>query len=237
MTSFHDFDARHAVLFDLDGTIIDSRQGIISTLHHVIAELGHRPDFTVDLTWVVGPPLSELMAHVLEYYGEYRVDEGIALYRARYQAAGRFDTPVFPGMARLLRDLARSPVRIYTATSKPAFLARDILQTHGLDDCFDRICGAHDDDSGGEKPEMIARIMKENHLDPALTLMIGDRKFDIHGAHANRLRSVGALWGYGGERELTEAGSDLLISHPQELGDAIHQQLRALAPVNQRSPS
>ncbi|WP_029604624.1 HAD hydrolase-like protein [Kozakia baliensis] len=231
MASFHDFDSRYAVLFDLDGTIIDSRQGIISTLHHVIQTLGHQPDPSVDLTWVVGPPLSELMAHVLAHYGEDRVERAVEIYRARYQVAGRFDTPLFPGMAKLLRDLAASPVRLYTATSKPAFLARDILEMHGLENCFDRICGANDDDSGGEKPEMIARILAEYKASPERALMIGDRRFDINGAHANKLRTVGVLWGYGGEKELTEAGADVLVAEPQDLDETIRAQLHALARV------
>ncbi len=132
-------------------------------------------------------------------------------------------------MAELLRDLARSPIRIFTATSKPAFLARQILTEHGLDTCFDAIHGASDNDSGGEKPEMIARIIAEEGLAPHRTLMIGDRRFDISGAHANKLRGLGVLWGYGGVEELTEAGADLLVETPDGLAAAIRGQFQALS--------
>lgn len=227
MTVFDEFTSDCAVLLDLDGTIIDSRHGIVSTLHHVIETLGHIPDRSRDLTWVVGPPLAELMAEVLSAYGETRVEEGVALYRERYQAVGRHQTPPYPGMVDLLHRLAASPLRLYTATSKPAFLARDILIEHGLDGLFEQVCGACDDESGGEKPEMIARIMKDHDIQPGNAIMVGDRRFDIVGAHANRLRGIGVLWGYGGESELTEAGADHLCVSPADLELAIANQLRA----------
>ncbi|WP_279379575.1 HAD hydrolase-like protein [Asaia prunellae] len=157
------------------------------------------------------------------------MDKAVALYRRFYEETGRFQTPLFPQFSILLRRLERSPVRIFTATSKPASLALSILKNHGLDECFDTVHGAADDDTGGEKPEMIARIIHQEGLDPARTLMIGDRRFDIFGAHANRLRAIGVLWGYGGKDELTEAGADLLVSSPDDLPLAIDGQLRALS--------
>ncbi|GAB6854293.1 HAD hydrolase-like protein [Asaia astilbis] len=229
MSEFDNYTSDHSILFDLDGTIIDSRIGIIETLHKVVSALGHKPDLSIDLTWVVGPPLAELMAEVISAYGETRVNEAITLYRRFYDETGRFQTLVFPAMAELLRDLARSPIRIFTATSKPAFLARQILTEHGLDTCFDAIHGASDNDSGGEKPEMIARIIAEEGLAPHRTLMIGDRRFDISGAHANKLRGLGVLWGYGGVEELTEAGADLLVETPDGLAAAIRGQFQALS--------
>lgn len=229
MSDFSGYSSACALLFDLDGTIIDSRVGIVSTLHAVIAALGHTPDPQIDLTWVVGPPLAELMEEVIGAYGDRRVAEAIALYRHFYAERGRFLTPVFPEMDRLLRTLKDSAIRIFTATSKPASLARQILEQHGLDSCFEAICGAGDDDSGGEKPEMIARIACKYGLTPRRTLMIGDRRFDISGAHANQIRGLGVLWGYGGAAELTAAGADMLVETPGALGDAIIGQFEALS--------
>lgn len=227
MISFHDFDPEFAVLFDLDGTIIDSRQGIVATLHHVIESFGHQPDHNRDLTWVVGPPLNELMAEVLRPYGETRVAEGVDRYRMRYQTHGRHDTPLFPQIAPLLRTIAASPVRLFTATSKPAFLAHDILAAHGLNTLFDKVCGANDDESGAEKPEMIAKILSDHAIPAHKALMIGDRRFDITGAHANHLRNIGVLWGYGDADELAEAGADVLCPTPDSLETMIHTQLTA----------
>lgn len=229
MSEFDQYTSDHAILFDLDGTIIDSRIGIIETLHGVVRALGHEPDLSTDLTWVVGPPLAELMAEVIRPYGETRVIEAVGHYRRLYDENGRFQTPVFADIAQLLRRLAHSPVKLFTATSKPASLARHILAQHGLDGCFDAIHGAADDDSGGEKPEMIARIVRQEALSPCRTLMIGDRRFDISGAHANRLRALGVLWGYGGADELTNAGAETIVDRPDQLEHAIHAQFRALA--------
>ncbi|GBQ91617.1 phosphoglycolate phosphatase [Asaia krungthepensis NRIC 0535] len=169
------------------------------------------------------------MAEVIGAYGDDRVAQAVSLYRGFYDESGRFQTPVFPHMADLLGNLARSPIRLFTATSKPASLAREILVTHGLEGCFDRIHGAADDDSGGEKPEMLARIMAEEGLQANKTLMIGDRRFDISGAHANKLRGLGVLWGYGGEKELTEEGADILVPTPADLPSAILGQFDALS--------
>lgn len=229
MTIFTSLPERTAVLFDLDGTIIDSRAGIIATIHRVIAELGHEPDHSVDLTWVVGPPLTDLIGQVIAHYGDTRTDHAIALYRAFYQDVGVPSTPLFPHMAGYLGALSASETRLYLATSKPAVLARQILARHGLDACFDAICGANPDDTGAEKPEMIAGILRDYDLPPERCVMIGDRRFDISGAHANAMRAIGVLWGYGGEAELTEAGADAIVTVPDGLPDAIERQLRLSA--------
>jgi len=232
MQSLRSLPSGTAILFDLDGTIIDSRAGIIATLHRVIAELGHEPDPSIDLTWVVGPPLSDLIGQVLAHYGETRVDLAITLYRHFYQEAGVPNTPVFPHIETIVRDIAASGAGLYLATSKPAVLARQILERHCLASCFDEIHGANPDDSGAEKPEMIAALIRRHGLKKHDCLMIGDRRFDISGAHANGVRGIGVLWGYGGLKELTEAGADMIVSTTADLPDAIQQQFLASAHVS-----
>lgn len=227
MSYFSNYTSDYSVLFDLDGTIVDSRSGIVSTLHRVLSDLGHSPDPKLDLAWVVGPPLTELIAQVLLQYHDFRIDEAIALYRHHYDLTGRFSAPVFPGMRALLCELAASEIRLFTATSKPAGLAKQILEMNGLDSCFEAICGAAEDDSGGEKPEMIKRIMKGYGLISQHTLMVGDRRFDISGAHANRIRGIGVLWGYGSEDELISAGADMLVETSEALHAGLHEQFHA----------
>ncbi|WP_323991138.1 HAD hydrolase-like protein [Nguyenibacter sp. L1] len=219
---------RHdAVLLDLDGTIVDSRAGIIGSLHDSLRDLGHEPDPQVDLTWVVGPPLHDLVARVLEHYGDDRAEEAVRLYRYHYERQGMHRSAVFAGMDTVIETVAQSGARLFLATSKPVHLARAILDLRGLTRYFTALYGAQPDDSGAEKPELIACLLHEQGVPAARAVMVGDRRFDISGAHANHVRALGALWGYGGEEELTEAGADALVNDPGELLGAIRTQLAA----------
>lgn len=221
------FQKSHTVLFDLDGTIVRSRDGIVDSIHALLRDLGHEPDMSMDLTWVVGPPLEELIGHVLAHYGDDRVQEAMALYRKHYESEGMHKSPVFDHMRNVIETLSTEGVRLFIATSKPRHLARKILHLRNLVQYFDGLSGARADDSGAEKPELIASLLREHDVRREDALMIGDRRFDISGAHANHVRALGVLWGYGSREELTEAGADALVSQPSELLDAIRQQFAA----------
>ncbi|GBQ90137.1 phosphoglycolate phosphatase [Acetobacter nitrogenifigens DSM 23921 = NBRC 105050] len=216
-----------AVLFDLDGTIVDSRTGIIDSLHGTLRDLGHEPDPSHDLTWVVGPPLRDLIGEILNHYGDDRCDEAMAFYRARYEAEGMFRTPVFSGMREAIDVIGSHGRRLFIATSKPIHLARAILEQHGLLSRFEHVYGARPDDSGAEKPELIAAALHEQGLDKRRVVMIGDRRFDISGAHANGVRGLGVSWGYGGQTELEDAGAEGIVDHPDDLPAAVEQHLHA----------
>ncbi|GBQ91982.1 phosphoglycolate phosphatase [Gluconacetobacter johannae DSM 13595] len=218
---------RDAVLLDLDGTIVDSRAGIIGSLHDSLRDLGHEPDPKEDLTWVVGPPLHDLVARVLEHYGDDRAEEAVKLYRYHYERHGMHRSPVFTGMQEVIESVVSSGARLFLATSKPVHLARAILDLRGLTKYFTALYGARPDDSGAEKPELIADLLREHAIPTNRAVMVGDRRFDISGAHANHIRALGVLWGYGGETELTEAGADGLVNDPGELLSAIREQLAA----------
>ncbi|ACI50006.1 Haloacid dehalogenase domain protein hydrolase [Gluconacetobacter diazotrophicus PA1 5] len=219
---------RHdAVLLDLDGTIVDSRAGIIGSLHDSLRDLGHEPDPEEDLTWVVGPPLHDLVARVLQHYGDDRAEEAVRLYRYHYERHGMHRSAVFAGMQDVIETVAASGARLFLATSKPVHLARAILDLRGLTKYFTALYGARPDDSGAEKPELIGQLLREHAIATGRAVMVGDRRYDISGAHANHVRALGALWGYGGEEELTEAGADALVADPGELLAAIRSQLAA----------
>lgn len=221
--AFHDA----AVLFDLDGTIIDSRVGIIDCLHRMLRELGHEPDSRHDLDWVVGPPLRDLIGEILRHYGDTRCDEAMALYRKHYEADGMKRTPVFTGMREVITSLAAAGARLFIATSKPSFLAQAILERNGLLSHFQQVYGARPDDSGAEKAELIASVLHDHAIEKHSALMIGDRRFDISGAHANGVRALGVAWGYGGPGELLDAGPEAIAAMPTELPDLAAEQIAA----------
>ena len=218
-----------AVLLDLDGTLLASRDGIITCLRAALHELGHEPDPAEDLDWVIGPPLPDVMARLLAGLGDDRVEAAIVAYRGHYESSGVLHSPLFPDVPALMRQLANDGRRVFLATSKPLHLARRILERHGLTRYFDGFYGARPDDTGAEKPELIASLLAQEAVDPRRAVMVGDRRYDVSGAHANGMRAIGALWGYGGRAELEAAGADALAESPALLFGIIEDQLSAAA--------
>lgn len=210
-----------AVLLDLDGTLTDSRSGIVGSCWAALRALGHEPDPKIDLTYVVGPPMEDVMGGLLAHYGDTRVEQAVAAYRAHYGEVGLFDNAVYDGIEPLLADLRAAGRRVCLATSKRTVFARRILVHFRLDGYFDGIYGAEPGGARDHKPELIAHVLAAESIDPATAVMVGDRRYDITGAHANRVRAIGVLWGYGGRAELEQAGADLLVATPTELTAAL----------------
>jgi phosphoglycolate phosphatase len=206
------------VLLDLDGTLVESGPGIIAHIRHAMRVVGHELDPAEDLSWVVGPPLHDIFSRLLDPFGGgERVEAAAASYRESYDSAGYLMTPPYPAIPPVLAALRDAGFALLVATSKPAAVARRILAHVGLAGHFRAIYGAAADGVLAHKPELIAYILATQGLDPAATIMVGDRRFDISGAHANEVRAIGVLWGYGGREELEQAGADALAEVPADL--------------------
>jgi phosphoglycolate phosphatase len=206
-----------AALFDLDGTLVESGPAIIANIRHAMAAVGHPLDPAEDLTWVVGPPLADIFARLLNPVGGARAAEAAAIYRRTYDSVGMFESVVYPGIGEMLAGFRDAGWTMLVATSKPHAVARRLLQHFDLAGNFVAIHGAGPDGALAHKPELIAHVLSTHGLAAAGTVMIGDRSFDIFGAHANGLRAVGVLWGYGDREELEQAGADGLAGAPEEL--------------------
>ncbi|TPG57498.1 HAD family hydrolase [Roseomonas nepalensis] len=208
---------RRAVLLDLDGTLVDSRPGILGSYAAALRALGHEPDPAVDLTWVIGPPLDDVMGEVLAHYGDDRAAEAVAAYRADYNARGYLGSTPYPGIAEALAALRAEGFALHVATSKRTVPARLILEHLGLDAMLDGIHGSEPGGALDHKPELLAAVLARTGLAPEGCVMVGDRRFDIAGAQANRVRCIGVLWGFGARDELERAGADRLAGSPGEL--------------------
>jgi phosphoglycolate phosphatase len=204
------------LLIDLDGTLIDSRPGIAASLEAALRALGHTPDPAFDITPMIGPPLPSVIGRVLAHYDDDRVDAGIDAYRAHYGDVGLRQFSLYPGIAETLPVLAERQ-RCFVVTSKRTIYATRIIETLGFMTFLGGVYGTEPDGSLDDKADLIAAVMHRESLDPADTVMVGDRLHDIHGAHANSMRAIGVLWGYGSEAELEQAGADALIGSPSEL--------------------
>jgi phosphoglycolate phosphatase len=209
-----------AALFDLDGTLVESGPGIATAVRGAMAALGHALDPDADLSWVVGPPLADVFARLLTPLGAtQKIDAAMAHYRDAYNNGPAYSAPLYRGIRPMLAAFREAGWELFVATSKPEQVARRIIAHHRLQPPFRTVHGAIDDNTRAHKPELIAYILEQEALDPRRTVMIGDRSFDISGAHANEIRAIGVLWGYGGAAELEQAGADAIAGNPAELLD------------------
>jgi phosphoglycolate phosphatase len=204
-----------AVLLDLDGTLSDSRPGIVACFRHMVSELGHDPATAGDLTWAVGPPIAVSIARLLAQYGDERLDQGLAIYRAHYSAVAIYDCTVYPGVLDMLAAVRDAGHVMCIATSKRRDFAERVIDYLGLRAYLRAVYGAEPGGGLDQKRDLLAHILGREGFSPTDTVMVGDRIHDIEAARANHLRSIGAAWGYGGREELQAAGADKIAAAPQ----------------------
>lgn len=204
------------LFFDMDGTLIDSEPGIVGGIVHTFDRLGQMLPSMDQLRGWIGPPLRDSFH---ERFGgdEAMVEQALALYRERYDSVGWTEHSVFPGIAEVIPALQAAGHRMAVVTSKNERFARRIVEHLPFGGCFEEVVGASDDGARRFKPDLVAEALRRTHLTPADCIMIGDRRMDIEGARAHGLRSIGVLWGFGDEAELTRAGADVLAQHPADL--------------------
>ena len=210
-----------SVLLDLDGTLIDSQPGIFASCLAALRALGHEPDETLDIKRFIGPPLEDTMRVLLQTYEDDRVDEAVAAYRRYYGESGFLGSEPYPGIGSSLGEMQQAGLRIYLATSKRETFAKRILQHLGFATYFDGIHGSIPGGGLDHKPELLAHILSQRDVSPSRSLMVGDRRHDISGAHAVGMRSLGVLWGYGTRDELETAGADRLVESTADLARTV----------------
>jgi phosphoglycolate phosphatase len=184
------------VIFDLDGTLTDSADGIVSSFRHALGEIGAAvPEGDLSRR-LVGPP----MHHTLSAMGlGDRADEAIAAYRADYTTRGWAMNSLFDGIPDLLTDLRAAGVRLAVATSKAEPTARQIIEHFGLDQHFEVIAGASADGVRASKADVVAHALAQLKPIPPSVLMVGDRSHDVEGASAHGIDTVVVEWGYGAD--------------------------------------
>ena len=205
---------KKTILFDLDGTLTDSGEGIINCAILALQHFGLPIPERKTLRVFVGPPLHETFIK----FGvpADKADEAVAVYRSRYIPIGMFENAPYPGIRELLETLKAQGHRLYVATSKPEWMAEEILKKFQLDSYFDLICGATMDTSRTEKSQVIAYLL-EQAGDASNAIMVGDTKYDVIGAAAHGIPTVGVAWGYGEVADMQEAGAAAIATTTQEL--------------------
>ena len=195
------------ILFDLDGTLTDPREGITRSVQYALAKLGiDEPDLTA-LEHFIGPPLLQC------FMSTYALDEAtgwqaVNYYRERFRVTGLCENQVFDGVEALLAALVAQGRTLYVATSKPTVFAEEIARHFGFDRYFKRIYGSELDGTRTNKVELLAHVLESERLAPHSTLMIGDRKHDLIGARRNGLQAVAVGYGFGSREELLGEAPD-----------------------------
>ena len=202
----------HTILFDLDGTLTDSQEGITKSVQYALAHFGIEVEDLASLRRFIGPPLTESFK---AFYGmdDHDAQVGLVKYRERFTDVGWAENAVYPGIAELAADLKKAGKRLLLATSKPEVQALKIMEHFGLSAHFDLICGpALNAPDGYGKADVIRDALRRaNVTDLTGIVMVGDRRHDVEGAHAVGLPCIGVLYGYGEREELAACHADCIV--------------------------
>lgn len=207
----------HTILFDLDGTLTDSGEGIMNSVEYALNKYGIKVENREQLRTFVGPPLAEQFS---KFCG-FSVEEGhkaVEVYREYYQVKGIFENSVYEGIPEVLRKLKDRGYQICMATSKPEKFAKMIAEHFGFAEYFDVIAGSLMDGGRVHKADVIEFVLEQCGVtDRKTVLMVGDRCYDIIGAQTAGTHSMGVLFGYGSREELEEAGAELIAETPADI--------------------
>lgn len=209
------------VLLDLDGTLVDSAPGIVSTLAFTLEKLGKPVPALKDLLRWVGPPLPESF-RVRSGFTPEEIVIAIEIYRDRYLNVGAYDAKLFDGVADLLQGLTRAGTHIALATSKPLTPASIMLEHFTIAPFFDVVAAAADDESRGKKEQVIEDALRDlvaKNLPVDNIIMVGDRIHDVEGAAVHDIDTIMVRWGYGGPEEWAQAHQ--VVDTPRQLHQAL----------------
>ena len=205
---------KKAILFDLDGTLTDSGEGIINCAILALKYFGCPIPSREEMRVFVGPPLHE--SFIRHGVPADQAEEAIRIYRSRYIPIGAYENTPYPGIRELLETLKAKGHKLYVATSKPEEMSIKILEHFDLAKYFDQICGATMDTSRSSKEAVIAYLLEQNGCSDNM-IMVGDTKFDILGASAHGIPAIGVSWGYGRVEEMQAAGAAAIACSMEEL--------------------
>jgi len=220
-------------LFDLDGTLTDPKEGITTCVQYALHSLGiEEPDLD-RLESFIGPPLKDSF---MEFYGmdEEQAQAAVKKYRERFNDKGLFENEIYPGIAPMLQMLSEKGFRLAVASSKPTVFVEKILEHFGIRQYFKVVVGSELDGSRTSKDQVVMEALRQLFgAKPILyheVYMIGDRRFDVEGARAMKVESVGVTYGYGGMEELREAHADYIVESVEELREFLLRELCEVRP-------
>lgn len=205
------------IIFDLDGTLSDSRKGIYNATFFMCEKMGIQTPTTGQLTDLIGPPLQEGLRKVFGLDDKY-IDIAVKTFREYYSEKGLFENELFPGVVSLLSTLAKEGRQLYIATSKFEIYAWKVLQFFKIQGYFADIAGADYNGLKAGKDSLILTLLQRNGIsDPDNIVLIGDSKYDIEAAGSLGIDSIGVAYGFSSFEEMTGYNPDYIVSNIDEL--------------------
>ena len=209
------------IIFDLDGTLTDSGEGITKAAQYALKHFGIEVEDLNDLRKFVGPPLRDSYKNFYDFDDE-KAEIGITKFREYYTDKGIYENKVYDGVEETLKELKDNGKKLIVATSKPEVHAKVVLDHFDLAKYFDFIGGADLEETRVRKSDVIKYSMENVGIDDlSKVIMVGDREHDIIGAKENNIKSIGVLYGYGDVVELTQARADYVVEKPQDIIDIV----------------
>ena len=206
--------SKKAILFDLDGTLTDSAEGILNSVTMVLKHYNIPLPDAQGMRVFIGPPLHDKFVEFGVPIEE--ADASVELFRSRYNTIGKFENKPYPGIPEMLQKLKDAGHHLMVATSKPEITAIEVLEHFDIAKYFDHICGATMDRSRDSKEQVIAYLLEKEAYDcPAV--MVGDTAYDVVGAAAHSIPCIGVSWGYGNVQEMVSAGASCIADSVEEL--------------------
>lgn len=205
-----------AVLFDFDGTLADSSEGIFKSLIYAFQCDGKPAPDEATLRKFIGPPIYDSFKNLFGYT-DGKIDFMIEKYRERYRKTGYSETRIYDGIPELLCALREKGIKIATASSKPTVFIKQILVEHGLYGCFDYVGGTQFDNISSDKSAILQAAMDALGVSAQETVMVGDRLFDIRGAKGVGVPCIAVLYGFGSRAEFEEYGAEYIAQTPAEV--------------------
>ncbi|WP_321391516.1 HAD-IA family hydrolase [uncultured Desulfuromusa sp.] len=200
------------VIFDLDGTISDSSEGIFQSFNYALDKMNIATISRTEVNRYIGPPLNDSFRSLLGTDDDDMVDEAVRFFRNDYTTVGYKINQLYAGIDDALLELNNSGYRLLIATSKKTETARDVLSYFQMDHYFQGIYGGA---SEIPKPELVQHILAEHKCSKDISVLVGDTHFDIHAAKMNNISSIGVTWGFGEIVDISMA--DVMINSPGEL--------------------
>lgn len=206
------------VLFDLDGTLTDSAEGVIRSAQYMQEKMGIEKWADEDLKFIVGPPLMKTFTEDFAMDAE-TAETALAHFRERYTTVGLFENKLYPGIEEMLTALRKKDKRLAVATSKKEETAVRILEHFGVAKYFEVIGGDNRAAGRDNKAKVIAYVLEQMRAEKTDVVMVGDRKFDVEGAHAMGIPCVAVEYGYGNREEFLACGADVVVAAPEDVAE------------------
>jgi len=205
------------ILFDLDGTLTDSGEGIINSVKYALDKMNIQPPDNTVLKNFIGPPLSVSFREFCNFNSE-QTEKAIAYYREYFPEKGIFENRVYDGIPSVLESLKSKNYTLIVATSKPEVYAKRILKHFDIAKYFDIIAGSTLTEERNSKSKVLEYAFSKAGInDKSKAVLIGDRKYDILGAHELGIKCIGVLYGYGTKDELIQYGADFLLDTVEDI--------------------